>query len=173
MSWERTLVMFQCRMFVASWTGVVKYHGPRPVNRPNNVWVCNHTSMIDYIILTAYSPFAVIMQLHAGWIAFIQTRVLSCLGCLWFNRNEVSNNHDGIALGEALAHVSSVTDSPQMRLESFLASHAHCCSNKLALSLFNVDRAPLCQCDADGCCLQSQQAALQLSVQLSWADSAG
>ena len=91
MSWERTLVMFQCRMFVASWTGVVKYHGPRPVNRPNNVWVCNHTSMIDYIILTAYSPFAVIMQLHAGWIAFIQTRVLSCLGCLWFNRNEVSD----------------------------------------------------------------------------------
>lgn len=75
-------------MFVASWTGVVRYHGPRPVNRPNNVWVCNHTSMIDYIILTSYSPFAVIMQLHAGWIAFIQTRVLSCLGCLWFNRNE-------------------------------------------------------------------------------------
>ena len=32
---------------------------------------------------------AVIMQLHAGWIAFIQTRVLNCLGCLWFNRNEV------------------------------------------------------------------------------------
>ncbi len=87
-SWERTLVQFQCRMFVASWTGVVRYHGPRPVNRPNNVWVCNHTSMIDYIILTSYSPFAVIMQLHAGWIAFIQTRVLSCLGCLWFNRNE-------------------------------------------------------------------------------------
>lgn len=90
-SWERTLVQFQCRMFVASWTGVVRYHGPRPVNRPNNVWVCNHTSMIDYIILTSYSPFAVIMQLHAGWIAFIQTRVLSCLGCLWFNRNEVSS----------------------------------------------------------------------------------
>lgn len=88
-AWERTLVQFQCRMFVASWTGVVRYHGPRPVNRPNNVWVCNHTSMIDYIILTAYSPFAVIMQLHAGWIAFLQTRVLSCLGCLWFNRNEV------------------------------------------------------------------------------------
>lgn len=83
-------MQFQCGMFVASWTGVVRYHGPRPVNRPNHVWVSNHTSMIDYIILTAYSPFAVIMQLHGGWIAFLQTRVLSCLGCLWFNRNEVS-----------------------------------------------------------------------------------
>ena len=45
--------------------------------------------MIDYIILTAYSPFAVIMQLHAGWIRFLQTRILGSLGCLWFNRNEV------------------------------------------------------------------------------------
>ena len=96
--------------------------------------------MIDYIILTAYSPFAVIMQLHPGWVrsalkvthlsgpayccnavgsrdnreprscsfmlvfcaldaeprflgcmqvGFLQTQVLGCLGCLWFNRNEV------------------------------------------------------------------------------------
>ena len=36
--------------------------------RAGAVWVSNHTSMIDYIILTAYSPFAVIMQLHAGWV---------------------------------------------------------------------------------------------------------
>ena len=36
--------------------------------RRGAVWVCNHTSMIDYIILTAYSPFAVIMQLHPGWV---------------------------------------------------------------------------------------------------------
>ncbi len=87
--WEQSLVQFQCQMFVASWTGVVRYHGPRPVNRPNHVWVCNHTSMIDYIILCAYSPFAVIMQLHPGWVGFLQTRVLNCLGCLWFNRTEV------------------------------------------------------------------------------------
>ena len=40
----------------------------RPVQRANAVWVSNHTSMIDYIILTAYSPFAVIMQLHPGWV---------------------------------------------------------------------------------------------------------
>ncbi|KAK9832260.1 hypothetical protein WJX74_004697 [Apatococcus lobatus] len=88
---ERVLVQFQCQVFVASWTGVVRYHGPRPDPRPNHVWVCNHTSMIDYIILTAYSPFAVIMQLHAGWIKFLQTRILGSLGCLWFNRNEVKD----------------------------------------------------------------------------------
>lgn len=110
-AWERTLVQFQCRMFVASWTGVVRYHGPRPVNRPNNVWVCNHTSMIDYIILTSYSPFAVIMQLHAGWIAFLQTRVLSCLGCLWFNRNEVPpNSLSSLCLTNLLSICTSNSD---------------------------------------------------------------
>ena len=81
-------MQFQCQIFVASWTGVIQYHGPRPVARPNRVWVCNHTSMIDYIILTAYSPFCVIMQLHPGWVGFLQTQVLNCLGCLWFNRTE-------------------------------------------------------------------------------------
>ena len=49
--------------------------------------------MIDYIILTAYSPFAVIMQLHPGWVGFLQTKVLNCLGCLWFNRTEVRGRH--------------------------------------------------------------------------------
>lgn len=51
--------------------------------------MANHTSMIDYIILSSYSAFAVIMQLHGGWVWFLQTKVLDSLGCLWFNRTEV------------------------------------------------------------------------------------
>jgi hypothetical protein len=62
------------------------YHGPKPTPGPNRIWVSNHTSMIDYVVLCSYSPFAVIMQLHSGWIAFLQKRCLSSLGCLWFNR---------------------------------------------------------------------------------------
>ncbi|KAK9915974.1 hypothetical protein WJX75_006800 [Coccomyxa subellipsoidea] len=108
--WEQSLVQFQCQMFVASWTGVVRYHGPRPVNRPNHVWVCNHTSMIDYIILCAYSPFAVIMQLHPGWVGFLQTQVLNCLGCLWFNRTEVK---DRLIVAERMkAHVQAADTTP-------------------------------------------------------------
>lgn len=63
-----------------------RYHGPKPMPGANRVWVSNHTSMIDYVVLCSYSPFAVIMQLHTGWIAFLQTKILSSLGCLWFNR---------------------------------------------------------------------------------------
>lgn len=32
------------------------------------VWVANHTSMIDFLILEQATPFAVIMQLHGGWV---------------------------------------------------------------------------------------------------------
>ena len=53
------------------------------------MWVANHTTMIDYVVLSSYRPFAVIMQLHAGWVGFLQTQVLNSLNCLWFNRTQV------------------------------------------------------------------------------------
>jgi hypothetical protein len=34
---QRGLVEFMCSVFVASWTGVVKYHGPRPSRRAKQV----------------------------------------------------------------------------------------------------------------------------------------
>lgn len=88
---ERKIVQYISALFVASWTGVIRFHGPRPSPGANRVWVANHTSMIDYIVLTSYSPFSVIMQLHPGWVGFLQTKVLNSLGCLWFNRNEAND----------------------------------------------------------------------------------
>jgi hypothetical protein len=93
---ERELVRWAACTWVASWSGVIKYHGPRPTPCPNHVWVANHSSMIDYTILTALMPFAAIMQLHPGWVGFLQKRILTCLGCLWFQRSEVRiMTHDG------------------------------------------------------------------------------
>lgn len=54
-----------------------------------HVWVANHTTMIDYVVLSSYHAFAVIMQLHPGWVGFLQTQVLNSLNCLWFNRTQV------------------------------------------------------------------------------------
>ena len=78
-----------CAWIAVAWNGVIKYHGPRPSPAPNRVWVANHSSMIDYTLLTAYMPFAAIMQLQPGWVGFLQKQVLTCLGCLWFHRSEV------------------------------------------------------------------------------------
>nr|WDA53441.1 glycerol-3-phosphate acyltransferase 9 [Erycina pusilla] len=88
---ERMLVEMMCGVFVASWTGVVKYHGPRPSMRPQQVFVANHTSMIDFIILEQMTAFAVIMQKHPGWVGFIQKTILESVGCIWFNRTEAKD----------------------------------------------------------------------------------
>ncbi|GBG61079.1 hypothetical protein CBR_g18671 [Chara braunii] len=90
-SLETWLVGFMCGVFVASWTGVVKYHGPRPSRRPNQVFVANHTSMIDFIVLEQMTVFAVIMQKHTGWVGLLQTTILESLGCIWFNRTEAKD----------------------------------------------------------------------------------
>ena len=107
---ERGLVEFQCSVFVASWTGVIKYHGPRPSRRPGQVFVANHTSMIDFIILEQMTAFAVIMQLHPGWVGFVQTQILDSLGCIWFNRAEAS---DRALVGQKLKrHVHNLEANP-------------------------------------------------------------
>ena len=48
---ERAAVHFLAQVFIVSWTGVVRYHGPRPVPKAGRVWVANHSSMIDYAVL--------------------------------------------------------------------------------------------------------------------------
>ena len=45
-------------LFGPAAAGVIKYHGPRPVPQAGRVWVANHSSMIDFAVLGAYSPFA-------------------------------------------------------------------------------------------------------------------
>ncbi|XP_077253433.1 glycerol-3-phosphate acyltransferase 9-like [Tasmannia lanceolata] len=91
---ERKLVELMCSVFVASWTGVVRYHGPQPSMRPKQVFVANHTSMIDFIILEQMTAFAVIMQKHPGWVGLLQRTVLESVGCSGFNRTEAKDRED-------------------------------------------------------------------------------
>ncbi|XP_077253987.1 glycerol-3-phosphate acyltransferase 9-like [Tasmannia lanceolata] len=107
---ERKLVELMCSVFVASWTGVVKYHGPRPCMRPKQVFVANHTSMIDFIILEQMTAFAVIMQKHPGWVGLLQTTILESVGCIWFNRSE---EKDREIVGRRMRdHVHGVDNNP-------------------------------------------------------------
>uniref|UniRef100_A0A7N0UQ33 Phospholipid/glycerol acyltransferase domain-containing protein n=1 Tax=Kalanchoe fedtschenkoi TaxID=63787 RepID=A0A7N0UQ33_KALFE len=77
MKFERFLVELICSFFVASWTGVI--------------FVANHTSMIDFIILEQMNAFAVIMQKHPGWLGLVQSTLMASVGCIWFNRAEAKD----------------------------------------------------------------------------------
>ncbi|KAH7574803.1 hypothetical protein JRO89_XS02G0007000 [Xanthoceras sorbifolium] len=106
----RCLVELICSFFVASWTGVVKYHGPRPSNRPKQVFVANHTSMIDFIVLEQMTAFAVIMQKHPGWVGLLQSTILESVGCIWFNRSEAKDRE--IVAKKLRDHVQGADNNP-------------------------------------------------------------
>lgn len=89
--YQRFLIRFMCSIFVASWTGVVRYHGVIPARKMNQIYVSNHSSMIDLIILQQMNTFAAVGQQHKGWVAFLQNKVLACLGCIWFDRASMTD----------------------------------------------------------------------------------
>jgi 1-acyl-sn-glycerol-3-phosphate acyltransferase len=83
------LVQLLATAFVMSWSGVVRIHGIRPTPRAGEragVFVANHSSMNDFILLLQSHPYAVVGQKHVGWVGFLQKTVLTCLNCVWFDR---------------------------------------------------------------------------------------
>lgn len=90
----RRLCQMLCSVFVMSWSGVIKFHGVRPVPKPASpagIFVANHSSMIDFIVLQQSHNYAVVGQKHKGWIAFFQDHVLASLDCIWFDRSDSEN----------------------------------------------------------------------------------
>jgi glycerol-3-phosphate O-acyltransferase 3/4 len=89
--YELMLIQLLATSFVASWSGVVRIHGIRPqprAGKPAGVFVSNHSSMIDFIILLQSHPYAVVGQHHPNWVGFLQDTILASLSCVWFNRGE-------------------------------------------------------------------------------------
>lgn len=82
------LMQFYCSCFVASWSGVIRYHGPRPEKRPNQIFVANHTTVFDIVVLQQNFCFSIVGQKQPGVIGFFQDHVLGCLECLWFDRKD-------------------------------------------------------------------------------------
>jgi glycerol-3-phosphate O-acyltransferase 3/4 len=91
--YERENIKFLCSCFVFSWFGVIKYHGTLPAKKVNRIYVANHTSMIDMIVLSQANSFSLVGQKHPGWVGFMQDKVLGCLGNAWFNRGQASDRH--------------------------------------------------------------------------------
>jgi len=90
-SLQRKLIRFLCGVFVFSWTGVIKYHGRIPRKQAGQIYVANHTSMIDVIVLSQMNTFSLVGQKHPGWIGFMQTHVLGIIGTVWFQRGEADD----------------------------------------------------------------------------------
>ena len=94
---EKAIVRSIAFCWVASWSAVITCHGPKPVASKGRVWVSNHTSMVDWLVLSQVTPFATVMQKHPGWLGGIQTYIMDGFGCIYFNRKE-SKDREKVAL---------------------------------------------------------------------------
>ncbi|KAG9394140.1 Acyltransferase [Carpediemonas membranifera] len=83
---QRKMIQMEARVINLTWFAVIKYHGVIPRRRPNQIFVCNHTTLIDFVLLESLMPFATVGQKQGGWIGFIQNRILACMEPLWFDR---------------------------------------------------------------------------------------
>jgi glycerol-3-phosphate O-acyltransferase 3/4 len=72
--------------FALSWHAAIRFHGQRPKKKPNQIFVANHTSLIDAIILLQDKIYSFVGQKHSGFVGFCQGYFLKCLNCLWFDR---------------------------------------------------------------------------------------
>ncbi|KAJ3105033.1 hypothetical protein HDU97_008641 [Phlyctochytrium planicorne] len=88
-SLQRWLFRFYCGAFLRSWGSQIRYHGKKPKLNVPHLFVSNHTSVIDYIVLSAHDfPHATVAQTHGGLIGYFEHSVLTLNGSLMFNRNE-------------------------------------------------------------------------------------
>ena len=139
---ERSLIEFLASSFVFSWTGVVRYHGARPsLGRPQ-VYVANHTSMVDFMILEQATPFAVIMQKHGGWVGWLQGTILASLGCIQFNRAEAADRAS-VHL-RIRAHVHKPGSNPLLIFpEGTCVNNEYCCMFKRGAFDLGVPVVPI------------------------------
>ncbi|KAK4538720.1 hypothetical protein CDCA_CDCA19G4745 [Cyanidium caldarium] len=90
---ERHLIVLYSACWIMSTSGVIAYHGKRPRMRPHAIYVANHSSLIDLLVLQQLCAFATVGQLHGGLIGLVQQHVLDCLGCIWFSRDDLRDRH--------------------------------------------------------------------------------
>jgi len=104
---ELKFITFMAQACVAAFGGVVKYHGVLPRKKANQIYVANHTTMNDVLLLLQLRPFCIVGQAHsAPFVKYLQNVVLNSLRCIWFDRKA---KHDREKVKRRLReHISDV-----------------------------------------------------------------
>lgn len=79
----KTALVFWC------FGGVIRIHGILPKKKANQIYVANHSSMIDFAVFGLIAPAAAVGQQHqTTFLRFMQNFLFAGNG-IWFNRKEV------------------------------------------------------------------------------------
>lgn len=85
---RKWMLRFLASAVVASWSGYVRFHGNRPERRPDQIYVANHTSLIDVFVLVKDYNFSFIGQRHGGLAGLLEDLLHTAQDHVWFDRDE-------------------------------------------------------------------------------------
>ncbi|KAI9311975.1 hypothetical protein BX666DRAFT_2142969 [Dichotomocladium elegans] len=124
-----TLVKYYCKGILFSLGTVPRYLGSKPWLSEPHVFVANHTSYLDYIVVSAHQyPHAVVMARHGGVLGFLQNNGLNFLHSMTFDR---SNTQERKNLAQRLRqHVSNPQTWPSPML---IFPEGTCVNNKYTI----------------------------------------
>ncbi|KJE93834.1 lysophosphatidic acid acyltransferase zeta [Capsaspora owczarzaki ATCC 30864] len=106
---ERHCSFFTARMFVLSWSAMVRYHNPE--NRaPTGIVVANHTSPIDCIVLANDNCYSMVGQRHGGFIGLLQKTLSIAQTHIWFDRSEARDRQ--VVARRLRDHVEDPSNNP-------------------------------------------------------------
>ena len=79
---------FSASAEVASWSGYVRFHGRRPIPRENQIYVANHTSLIDAFVQVKDYNFSFIGQGQGGLAGLLADLLHTAQDHVWLDREE-------------------------------------------------------------------------------------
>eukprot|EP01132_Coremiostelium_polycephalum_P001242 gene1242-1566_t len=141
--YQRKCLRFLCIVFILSWSGVIKYHGVRPLRKKNQIMVANHTTVMDVVVLQNQFNYASVGQKHKGLLGFIQDYLLNCIGCLWFER---ADSKDRLMVAQKISqHIGNESNDPLLIFpEGVCVNNQYCVMfKKGAFELPNVIIYPI------------------------------
>ncbi|CAN8072243.1 unnamed protein product [Agarophyton chilense] len=124
-STRKFLLRFLASVVVASWSGYVRYHGKRPERRSNQIYVANHTSLIDLFVLHKDYNFSCIGQRHGGLAGWLQDLLMAAQDHVWFDREE--GNDRRVVTQLLHEHVTNGDKEPMLVFPEGTCTNAEYC----------------------------------------------
>jgi len=112
------------------------------LRKKNQIFVANHTTVMDIVLLQQHFNYAIVGQKHKGIMGFCQKHILDCMGCLWFNRSEAK---DRMAIAQKIKqHIQNENNNPLLVFpEGVCVNNEYCVMFKKGAFELGADVYPI------------------------------
>ncbi|XP_076812046.1 glycerol-3-phosphate acyltransferase 3-like isoform X2 [Clavelina lepadiformis] len=98
------------RIICRGFSAVVTYHDRENMPKPGGICVANHTTTLDAAILMQDRPYAILGQIHGGFLGSVMRIMSRATKHVWFERSEVRDRK--FVSERIMKHVSDLNNSP-------------------------------------------------------------